>query len=59
MNKLKIINFPRFDEVSDSFIDGPLPQTADAFFTNNEAMKQFFEIKPFKHEQHHDTKQHH
>jgi hypothetical protein len=58
MNKLKIISFPRFDDKTDSFVDGVLPQTADSFFDNNVQMKDFFEIKPLKIE-HHDSKGHH
>ncbi len=53
MNKLKIISFPRFDEVSDSFVDGPLPQTADSFFNSTNKMKEFFEIKPMNKVEHH------
>lgn len=46
MKKLKIISFPRFDDKTDSFVDGPLPESADSFFANGETMKDFFEIKP-------------
>jgi hypothetical protein len=46
---MKILSFPKFDEVSDSFVDDTLPQTADSFFNNDEKMKDFFEIKKFAH----------
>ena len=46
MKKIKILSFPRFDDVSDSFVDGPLPKTADSFFNDAGKMKDFFEIKP-------------
>jgi hypothetical protein len=54
--KLKILSFPRFDEVSDSFVDGPLPQTADSFFKDDHKLKDFFEIKKIAHE-HHEEKE--
>jgi hypothetical protein len=45
---MKILSFPKFDDKTDSFIDDSLPQTADSFFDNDQKMKEFFEIKPFK-----------
>jgi hypothetical protein len=48
MKKLKILSLPKYDDVTDSFIDGPLPKSADSFFANNEKMKEFFEVKKFK-----------
>jgi hypothetical protein len=33
-----------YDEKTDSFVDGPLPQSADSLF-NSERTKEFFEIK--------------
>jgi hypothetical protein len=45
---MKILSFPRFDDKTDSFVDDALPQTADSFFDNDQQMKEFFEIKPFK-----------
>jgi hypothetical protein len=45
MKKLKILSLPRYDDVTDSFVDGPLPKSADSFFNNSERMKEFFEIK--------------
>jgi hypothetical protein len=56
--KLKILSFPRFDDKTDSFVDGPLPTTADSFFDNDAKVKDFFEIKPFKHA-HEENKGHH
>jgi len=46
--QMKILNFPRFDDKTDSFIDDSLPETADSFFENDQKMKDFFDIKPFK-----------
>ncbi len=53
---MKILSFPRFDEVSDSFVDGPMPESADSFFNDGSKMKEFFEIKSVKHE---ENKSHH
>ena len=39
------MTYPRYDDKTDSFIDGPIPQSADTFFDNKEKMKEFFEIK--------------
>ena len=55
---MKILNFPRFDDKTDSFIDDSLPETADTFFDNDQKMKDFFEIKPFK-KHHEEPKGHH
>jgi hypothetical protein len=52
--KMKILSFPRYDDKTDSFVDGPLPATADSFFNNDEKLKDFFEIKHFK--PHHEEK---
>ena len=43
--KMKILSFPRYDDKTDSFVDGPLPANADSFFNNDEKMKDFFEVK--------------
>lgn len=43
--KVSIISFPRYDDKTDSFVDGTLPSTCDSFFDNGDKMKQFFEIK--------------
>jgi hypothetical protein len=45
MKKLTILSIPRYDDVTDSFVDGPLPKSADSFFGNSDKMKEFFEIK--------------
>ena len=45
LKKVKILSIPRYDDVTDSFIDGPLPKSADSFFNNKDKMKEFFEIK--------------
>ena len=45
LKKVKILSIPRYDDVTDSFVDGPLPKSADSFFNNNDKMREFFEIK--------------
>jgi hypothetical protein len=45
LKKVKILSIPRYDDVTDSFVDGPLPKSADSFFNNNDRMREFFEIK--------------
>lgn len=52
---MKIISVPRYDDVTDSFVDGPLPRSVDGFFNNEDKMKEFFEIKKGqpKQESHH------
>jgi hypothetical protein len=56
--RMKILSFPRFDDKTDSFVDDSLPETADSFFQNDQSMKDFFEIKPFK-PHHEEAKGHH
>ncbi len=53
--RLKILSFPRYDDKTDSFVDGAMPATADSFFNDSDKMKDFFEIKKFvpHHEQGH------
>jgi hypothetical protein len=55
---MKILSFPKYDSVSDSFVDGPMPQTADTFFNDDNQMKEFFQIKPFKGANHSDDSSH-
>jgi hypothetical protein len=45
LKKVKILSIPRYDDVTDSFVDGPLPKSADSFFNNTDKMKDFFEFK--------------
>ena len=46
IKKIKILTFPRYDDTSDGFVDGPIPKNADSFFNDTARMKEFFEIKP-------------
>jgi hypothetical protein len=46
LKKVSILQFPRYDDKTDSFVDGTLPDTADTFFNNDSSMKDFFDIKP-------------
>lgn len=42
--KMKILSLPKYDDKTDSFVDGPLPKSADSFFNNSEKMKEFFDL---------------
>ena len=54
--KLKILSIPKYDDVTDSFVDGNGPTSSASFFKDDERMKQFFELHAnFKLEQ---TKKH-
>jgi hypothetical protein len=47
MKKMKILNFPKYDDKTDSFVDSDLPASADAFFEDSDRMKEFFQIKKY------------
>jgi hypothetical protein len=40
--KVKILSIPRYNDQTDSFDDGPLPESVDSFFKNDDKFKQFF-----------------
>lgn len=42
--KLKILSLPKYDDVTDSFVDGDRPDSADSFFNNEEKMRKFFDL---------------
>jgi hypothetical protein len=58
LKRIKVISLPRYDDVTDSFVDGPLPNSADSFFKNDEKMKDFFEIKKHVNEGHSKSSSH-
>lgn len=43
--KLKILSIPKYDDETDSFVDGNAPNSASSFFKDDEKMKKFFELK--------------
>jgi len=53
--KIKILSLPKYDDQTDSFIDGVgYDNSVDSFFNNDEKMKKFFDLhKGFKKEPHH------
>lgn len=57
--KLKMLSLPKYDDVTDSFIDGDIPSSADSFFNNNERMKNFFKLHnpPTVKPEHHKDKE--
>jgi len=52
--KLKILSLPKYDDITDSFVDGERPDSADSFFNNDEKMKKFFDynVEVKKHSNH-------
>ena len=42
--KIKLLSLPEYDDVTDSFVDGVSPDSADSFFNNSEKMKNFFDL---------------
>ena len=52
--KIKILSLPKYDDKTDSFVDGIHPTSADSFFKDTDKMKAFFDLhKDFKPEKHH------
>jgi hypothetical protein len=42
--KLKILSMPKYDDATDSFVDGNPASTADSFFNNETKMNKLFNI---------------
>ena len=42
LHKLKIYSIPEYDEATDSFKDGPLPDNADGYFSLSEEKQTYY-----------------
>jgi len=43
MRKLRIYSLPKYDENTDTFVDGPLPKDADSYFSKDKALQQYYQ----------------